>query len=174
VTRTSGRPWFPARWPRFFHELIGLLSSGEGAADVFCRILDAVDDEVINPAAGAGAGEGGGGSSGGSGGGGSGGGGDGGGGGGAFSTRLKDAMRDDGDCLPQLAETWRAMIAFGNGGGGKPEMAAAAAATARRFVDWVDIGLFTSEAFMGSTLALLGSQHGRTWQILPTTSSNAL
>ena len=69
---------------------------------------------------------------------------------------------DDGDCLPQLAETWRAMIAFGNGGGGKPEMAAAAAATARRFVDWVDIGLFTSEAFMGSILALLGSQHGRT------------
>jgi hypothetical protein len=26
----------------------------------------------------------------------------------------------------------------------------------------VDIGLFTSEAFMGSILALLGSQHGRT------------
>jgi|AntAceMinimDraft_5_1070358.scaffolds.fasta_scaffold87877_1 hypothetical protein len=40
-----------------------------------------------------------------------------------------------------LAHTWRAMIAYGgSGGGGKPELAAAAAATARRYVEWVDIG----------------------------------
>jgi len=63
---------------------------------------------------------------------------------------------DDGDCLPQLAETWRAMIAFGNGGGGKPEMAAAAAATARRFVDWA--GAYT-RPHLSSISAVSDTKH---------------
>jgi exportin-T len=90
------RDEYPSQWPRFFHELIGLLSAGgEGAADVFCRILDAVDDEVISTGDTLHAG----------------------GGGGtragpgvvaglgavAPSVRVKDAMREDGDCLAQLA-----------------------------------------------------------------------
>jgi exportin-T len=49
VTALMVRHEYPARWPRFFHELIGLLGGGGvGAADVFCRVLDAVDDEVIS------------------------------------------------------------------------------------------------------------------------------
>ena len=119
---------YPARWPGFFRELIGLLqSAGPGGADVFCRVLDAVDDEVISTgdtlthaaarsATGTATGT------------------------TATSVRVKDAMREDGDVLAQLAETWRAMVEYGSGGGGSPQLAAAAAATARRYVEWMDIG----------------------------------
>ena len=39
---------FPARWQSAFQDLIGLLADGEGTADMFCRVLTAVDEDVIS------------------------------------------------------------------------------------------------------------------------------
>ena len=49
VTALLVRHEYPSRWPTFFHDLVALLASGGPAApDVFCRVLDAVDDEIIS------------------------------------------------------------------------------------------------------------------------------
>ena len=39
---------FPSRWQSAFQDVIGLLADGEGTADMFCRILTAVDEDVIS------------------------------------------------------------------------------------------------------------------------------
>ena len=39
---------YPQQWPGFFSELIGVAGDGAGAVDMFCRILLAVDDDVIS------------------------------------------------------------------------------------------------------------------------------
>ena len=39
---------FPTPWQSAFQDIIGLLADGEGAADMFCRVLTAVDEDVIS------------------------------------------------------------------------------------------------------------------------------
>ena len=39
---------FPARWQSAFQDVIGLLADGAGTADLFCRILTSVDEDVIS------------------------------------------------------------------------------------------------------------------------------
>ncbi len=39
---------FPERWPGFFTELVALLAGGEGPADMFCRVLVAIDEDVVS------------------------------------------------------------------------------------------------------------------------------
>ena len=45
---------YPTRWPSFFRDLVSLLrgaanaDGADGATDVFCRVLDAIDEEVIS------------------------------------------------------------------------------------------------------------------------------
>ena len=39
---------FPTPWQSAFQDIIGLLADGEGAADMFCRMLTAVDEDVIS------------------------------------------------------------------------------------------------------------------------------
>ena len=145
VTALLVRHEYPSRWPTFFHDLVALLASGGPAApDVFCRVLDAVDDEIIStgdtlrPRGAAGdpthAV--------------------------APSVRVKDALRADSDALPKLAESWRAMIAYGSspgGGDATVAVAAAAASTARRYVEWMDVSLFTGDGFVAAAMGLLGS-----------------
>ena len=145
VTALLVRHEYPSRWPTFFHDLVALLASGGPAApDVFCRVLDAVDDEIIStgdtlrphgaagdPTHAV-----------------------------APSVRVKDALRADADALPKLAESWRAMIAYGSspgGGDATVAVAAAAASTARRYVEWMDVSLFTGEGFVAAAMGLLGS-----------------
>jgi len=82
------------------------------------------------------------------------------------STRVKDALRDDGDVLATLAETWRAMIEYGcvatNAGEciryDSAATATRAANTARRFVEWADASLFTGDAFVKTAGAMLGAR----------------
>ena len=50
------KPWvswghqaeFPEAWPAAFQDCIALLADGAGAADMFCRILTSVDEDVIS------------------------------------------------------------------------------------------------------------------------------
>ncbi len=72
---------FPDRWPGFLRDFLGLLSTGNlsNAADMFCRVLDAVDETCVCGAFGD-----------------------------AFdqrcAARFKDAMRNDAVALTQLVD----------------------------------------------------------------------
>ena len=39
---------YPTSWPTFFQDLIGALAQGEGIVDMFCRILVAVDEDIVS------------------------------------------------------------------------------------------------------------------------------
>ena len=39
---------YPSEWPSFFHDLLGMLSKGPPLVDMFCRIMTAVDEDVIS------------------------------------------------------------------------------------------------------------------------------
>lgn len=39
---------YPEHWPTFFHDLIGTLSEGPDAVDMFCRVLTAVDQDIVS------------------------------------------------------------------------------------------------------------------------------
>ena len=39
---------YPDKWPTFWKDLLGMLPEGPGVVDMFCRILTAIDDDVIS------------------------------------------------------------------------------------------------------------------------------
>lgn len=39
---------YPEQWPSFFQDLLALLPRGPHVVDMFCRILMAIDDDVIS------------------------------------------------------------------------------------------------------------------------------
>jgi exportin-T len=39
---------YPANWPTFFKELFATLNQGERAVDMYVRILDAIDNEIVS------------------------------------------------------------------------------------------------------------------------------
>lgn len=39
---------YPDQWPSFFHDLIAVLPEGPDAVDMFCRVLVAVDQDVVS------------------------------------------------------------------------------------------------------------------------------
>ena len=147
---------YPARWPSFFADLLQLAANaGDGGLDALVRVLDAVDDEVISSGDtqhGHGAGSRGGNSRRG--------------GGGAddevpASTRVKDAMRAEPGLLPRIVDAIRAVIASGleRATGPGAALAEAAAGCARRYAEWVDVSLFSDEAFVRTINAMLASGH---------------
>lgn len=39
---------YPEQWPSFFHDLISVIAEGPDAVDMFCRVLIAVDQDVVS------------------------------------------------------------------------------------------------------------------------------
>ncbi len=39
---------YPHKWPSLWTDLLGMLPEGPGVVDMFCRILIAIDDDVIS------------------------------------------------------------------------------------------------------------------------------
>jgi exportin-T len=39
---------YPERWPSFFQELLLLLNQGERVIDLFLRVLDTIDEEIVS------------------------------------------------------------------------------------------------------------------------------
>ena len=39
---------FPEQWPTFFTELVAMLGGGDGPVDMFCRVLVAIDEDVVS------------------------------------------------------------------------------------------------------------------------------
>lgn len=39
---------YPKQWPTFFNDLISMLAEGPQAVDMFCRVLMAIDQDVVS------------------------------------------------------------------------------------------------------------------------------
>lgn len=118
---------FPDKWPTFFNDMISLLSRGPLAADMFCRIIQSLNADVISlevaktPEQL------------------------------QESMRVKDGMRDL--CMPQVAEIWYEIAAGYQHSA--PGLAAYALETTACTINWIDIGLVVNEKFLTLIFALM-------------------
>ncbi|KAL3158478.1 hypothetical protein ABBQ38_010710 [Trebouxia sp. C0009 RCD-2024] len=120
---------YPDKWPSFWKELLGMLPEGPGVVDMFCRILSAIDDDVISldisrTQEGI-----------------------------KRSMQLKDAMRET--CLHDLAEAWYNLLRAYQSA--NPDLAAAVLSTVERYVNWIDVSLVVNERFIPLLFSLLSS-----------------
>ena len=114
---------YPTRWPMFFGDLSNLLTRGESGVDMFTRVLEAIDEEVVATVeAGRGNRD-----------------------DVARSMRIKDAMRADGS-LQLIFGAWRDCLEHFKSH--NPRLAARVWTVARRYVDWVDINIVASAEYL--------------------------
>ncbi|CAA0814601.1 Exportin-T [Striga hermonthica] len=118
---------YPLIWPSFFVDFLPNLSKGAVVIDMFCRVLNALDDELISmdyPRSGDDV---------------------------AVSGRIKDAMR--AQCVPQIVGVWYDIVlTYRNS---DPELCSGVLDSMRRFVSWIDIGLVANDAFIGLLFELM-------------------
>ena len=156
LTAMTVRLDFPQGWPGFFDDLLGALGMDGGggapkdllaAADMFERVLDSVDKDVIN-APGA-----------------DGGGGGGGGGGAGAGTRVKDGLRDAPERMERLLGAWYACttgcstLALDESVGELRRGAAAERGSGllellARYVEWIGLDLVVNERWVSLVFAL--------------------
>eukprot|EP00884_Botryococcus_braunii_P015515 jgi/Botrbrau1/2647/Bobra.0203s0001.1 len=129
---------YPSGWPTFFSDLIHMLSKGPDAVDMFCRILISLDEDIISLETPRNAQ------------------------GDRRSMDVKDAMREN--CMGDLIRACHELIAGYYAS--QPGLAASVLEALRRFVNWADIALLTTDEFVqlltalvetGSTERLVGS-----------------
>ncbi|CAL8470725.1 g10267 [Coccomyxa elongata] len=107
--------------------LVGMLGEGSGAADMFCRILVAMDEDIISleiPRSQDGV---------------------------KASMELKDTMREQ--CLGELANIWYNLVVTYSES--DPDLAEAVLSVVKRYVSWIDIGLVANDRFVPVLVALL-------------------
>ncbi|CAK0782799.1 hypothetical protein CVIRNUC_005994 [Coccomyxa viridis] len=112
--------------------LMGILPDGAGAADMLCRILVAIDEDIVSldiPRSPDGI---------------------------KASMEFKDTMRET--CLTDLAGIWYNLVATYSES--NPDLAEAVLAAVRRYVSWIDIGLVANNRFVPMLVALLGAASG--------------
>ncbi|KAL6000004.1 hypothetical protein ACLOJK_034681 [Asimina triloba] len=111
---------YPLIWSSAFLDLLARLADGPLVIDVFCRILNSLDDELISldyprtPDEM------------------------------AAATRIKDSMRQQ--CVPQIVRAWYDIVLSYNNS--DPNLATSVLDTMRRYVTWIDIGLIANDAFI--------------------------
>ncbi|KAL6972647.1 hypothetical protein U1Q18_026822 [Sarracenia purpurea var. burkii] len=111
---------YPLIWPSVFIDYLPHLSKGVGVIDMFCRVLNALDDEVISldyPRSGEEM---------------------------AVAGRLKDAMRQQ--CVAQIVRAWYDIISMYRNS--DPEVCTSVLDSMRRYISWIDIGLIVNDAFI--------------------------
>eukprot|EP00899_Mesostigma_viride_P013244 jgi/Mesvir1/21920/Mv01977-RA.3 len=116
-----------AGWPNFFLDLLGALGQGPGVGDMFCRILNALDEDVIRQAHVVQSN------------------------GLTRSMEIKDAMREQ--CIGRIVDAWYNLVAAYRLS--LPSLAASALDGLHRYIGWVDIELVTSDRFMSLFFNLL-------------------
>ena len=122
---------FPEEWPTFFQDLLGTLASGPAAVDLFCRVLVAVDEDIISLDVPRSAEE------------------------ARRSMHFKDAMRER--ALADVADAWAAVVRGCSAAA--PEAAAAVLEAARRYVHWIDISLVANDVFVPLLFGVMESPH---------------
>ncbi|GFP90585.1 exportin-t [Phtheirospermum japonicum] len=118
---------YPLIWPSVFVDFLPNLSKGALVIDMFCRVLNALDDELISmdyPRNGDDV---------------------------AISGRIKDAMR--AQCVPQIVGAWYDIVLMYRNS--DPELCSSVLDSTRRYVSWIDIGLVANDAFIGLLFELM-------------------
>ncbi|PIA43073.1 hypothetical protein AQUCO_02000489v1 [Aquilegia coerulea] len=111
---------YPSICSSVFIDFLPHLSKGAVVIDMFCRFLNALDDELISldyphsPEELAVAGH------------------------------VKDSMRQQ--CVPQIVRTWYDIVSLSRNS--DPELCASVLDSMRRYISWIDIGLIANDAFV--------------------------
>lgn len=111
---------YPTEWPSAFVDMLNALSKGPVVVDMFIRVLNALDEEVISfdfPRTQEEC---------------------------AAATRIKDAMRQQ--CISQIVGAWYSLIVMYKGQA--PQLAAQVLEMMQKYVAWIDIGLVANESFI--------------------------
>uniref|UniRef100_A0A1D1YNA1 Exportin-T n=1 Tax=Anthurium amnicola TaxID=1678845 RepID=A0A1D1YNA1_9ARAE len=111
---------YPAVWSTAFLDLLPHLSKGAAVIDMFSRVLNMLDDEVISMDYPRSAEE------------------------IAVAGRIKDAMR--AQCIPQIVRAWFDIVSLYRRS--DPGLAATVLDTMSRYIAWIDISLVANDAFM--------------------------
>lgn len=111
---------YPLIWSSVFIDFLPHLSKGTAVIDMFCRILNSLDDELISldyprtPEEM------------------------------AIAGRVKDAMRQQ--CVTQIVRAWYDIISMYRNS--DQELCTSVLDSMRRYISWIDIGLIVNDAFV--------------------------
>ncbi|CAH9088624.1 unnamed protein product [Cuscuta europaea] len=111
---------YPSTWPSVFVEFLPNLSKGAVVIDMFCRILNAMDEEIISldyPRSQDDV---------------------------TIAGRIKDAMRQQ--CIGQIVRAWYDVLLMYRSS--DPDLCTSVLDSVRRYVSWIDIGLIVNDAFL--------------------------
>lgn len=120
---------YPAEWPSAFLDMLSSLGKGPVVVDMFIRVLNALDEEVISfdfPRSQEEF---------------------------AAATRIKDAMRQQ--CISQVVGAWYELIGLYKGQ--SPHLATQVLEMMQKYVAWIDIGLVANNSFIPLLFELLVS-----------------
>ncbi|XP_031386777.1 exportin-T isoform X4 [Punica granatum] len=111
---------YPVIWSSVFVDFLPHLSKGAAVIDMFCRVLNSLDDELISldyPRSPEEV---------------------------AVAGRVKDAMRQQ--CVAQIVRAWYDIVTLYRNS--DPELSSGVLDTMRRYISWIDIGLVANDAFV--------------------------
>ncbi|KAM7480617.1 hypothetical protein LguiA_028830 [Lonicera macranthoides] len=111
---------YPLIWPTLFIDFLPNLNKGVAIIDMFCRILNVLDDELISLDYPRNKEE------------------------VAVAARVKDAMREQ--CISQIVKAWYDIISMYRIS--DPELCASVLDSMSRYISWIDIGLIVNDAFI--------------------------
>ncbi|XP_057842753.2 exportin-T isoform X2 [Cryptomeria japonica] len=118
---------YPSRWPSVFLDLLSSVGNSPFVVDMFCRIFNALDDELISLDYPRNSEE------------------------ITIAGRIKDAMREQ--CVTQIVNSWYDMVVYYRDL--RPELAATVLDTMQRYVTWIDIGLVANDRFLSMLFEFL-------------------
>lgn len=118
---------YPTIWPSVFLDFLPNLIKGTMVIDMFFRVLNALDDELISLDYPRSAEE------------------------VAVAGRIKDAMRQQ--CITQIVRAWYDVVSMYKNS--NPDLCISALDCTRRFVTWIDIGLVANDTFIGMLFELM-------------------
>ncbi|XP_026431323.1 exportin-T-like [Papaver somniferum] len=111
---------YPLIWSSCFVDFVPNLVKGNAVIDMFCRVLNALDDELISldyPRSGEDV---------------------------AVAGRVKDAMRQQ--CIAQIVRAWYEILNMYKNS--DAELCTTVLDCMRRYISWIDIGLIANDAFV--------------------------
>ncbi|KAK9131413.1 hypothetical protein Sjap_011900 [Stephania japonica] len=111
---------YPMIWSSLFVDFLQHLNKGAAVIDMFCRVLNALDDEVISLDYPRNAEE------------------------VVVAGRIKDGMRQQ--CIPQIVRAWYDIVSLYKNS--NPDVCTCVLDSLRRCISWIDIGLIANNAFV--------------------------
>ncbi|KAK3030933.1 hypothetical protein RJ639_036671 [Escallonia herrerae] len=111
---------YPLIWTSVFLDFLPSLNRGAVVIDMFCRVLNALDEELISldyPRSPEEV---------------------------AVAARVKDAMRQQ--CIAQVVRAWYDIVSMYRNS--DPELCATVLESMRRYISWIDIGLIVNDVFI--------------------------